>query len=82
MWFEPTPVAETSFRYGAGIFQVLWQFLKIAASPACGASRTIQAGESLAILGGKKCSNYLNNRAPKQKSAPALIFVLVLGAGV
>jgi hypothetical protein len=46
------------------IFPVLWQFLKIAASPACGTSRTIQAGESLAAAGGKKCSNYFQNRAP------------------
>jgi len=47
-------------------YQVLWQFLRIAASPLAGephqSDRRIFAAE-----GGKKRSNYFKNRAPARK---------------
>jgi len=45
------------------IFPVFWQFLKNAASPLAGEPH--QSGRRIfAAAGGKKCSNYFQNRAP------------------
>ncbi|PIY91019.1 MAG: hypothetical protein COY72_00370 [Candidatus Nealsonbacteria bacterium CG_4_10_14_0_8_um_filter_35_10] len=53
-WFEPTPIVETSFHYGAGIFPVLWQFLKKAASPLAGEPQIIGAFPRPELVEGRK----------------------------